>query len=197
MNDWTITAVRIFPGDATTAGYTGGQQCSGGNKSTGAVLNQLQSFLFAGLITQIHSHETFSNQKMCYLILNHNSEFSVYLQVLKTVSTVRDEFTVSTFLTVTKYYSCTAFWNGTRGEEKLYALQVVGSLPRVLRDIESLGHEVAVLKNQMNSVRQDIEKVLYSYVVLAAGCFWQFTYEEPQESYCSQDLLKKMCIRNL
>ncbi|XP_064095450.1 conserved oligomeric Golgi complex subunit 7-like [Macrobrachium nipponense] len=37
--------------------------------------------------------------------------------------------------------------------------QVVGSLPRVLRDIESLGHEVAVLKNQMNSVRQDIEKV--------------------------------------
>ncbi|KAK8754311.1 hypothetical protein OTU49_015547 [Cherax quadricarinatus] len=37
--------------------------------------------------------------------------------------------------------------------------QVVGSLPRVLRDVESLGHEVAVLKNQMNSVRQDIEKV--------------------------------------
>ncbi|KAK7066855.1 Golgi transport complex subunit 7 [Halocaridina rubra] len=37
--------------------------------------------------------------------------------------------------------------------------QVVGSLPRVIRDIESLGHEVAVLKNQMNSVRQDIEKV--------------------------------------
>lgn len=39
------------------------------------------------------------------------------------------------------------------------ALQVVGSLPRVLRDIESLGHEVSVLRNQMNSVRQDIEKV--------------------------------------
>lgn len=37
--------------------------------------------------------------------------------------------------------------------------QVVGSLPRVLRDVESLGHEVSVLKNQMNSVRQDIEKV--------------------------------------
>ncbi|XP_071513541.1 conserved oligomeric Golgi complex subunit 7 [Panulirus ornatus] len=37
--------------------------------------------------------------------------------------------------------------------------QVVSSIPRVLRDIESLGHEVAVLKNQMNSVRQDIEKV--------------------------------------
>ncbi|XP_050730840.1 conserved oligomeric Golgi complex subunit 7-like isoform X3 [Eriocheir sinensis] len=37
--------------------------------------------------------------------------------------------------------------------------QVVGSLPRVMRDIESLGHEVSILKNQMNSVRQDIEKV--------------------------------------
>ncbi|XP_037793470.1 LOW QUALITY PROTEIN: conserved oligomeric Golgi complex subunit 7-like [Penaeus monodon] len=37
--------------------------------------------------------------------------------------------------------------------------QVMASLPRVLRDIESLGHEVAVLKNQMKSVRQDIEKV--------------------------------------
>ncbi|CAL4066157.1 unnamed protein product, partial [Meganyctiphanes norvegica] len=37
--------------------------------------------------------------------------------------------------------------------------QVVNSLPRVVRDIESLGHEVSVLKNQMNSVRQDIEKV--------------------------------------
>lgn len=42
----------------------------------------------------------------------------------------------------------------------LYALlQVVASLPRVLRDVESLGHEVSVLKNQMKSVRQDIEKV--------------------------------------
>lgn len=29
----------------------------------------------------------------------------------------------------------------------------------MLRDIESLGHEVSVLKNQMKSVRQDIEKV--------------------------------------
>ncbi|ROT76415.1 putative conserved oligomeric Golgi complex subunit 7 [Penaeus vannamei] len=38
----------------------------------------------------------------------------------------------------------------------------MASLPRVLRDIESLGHEVAVLKNQMKSVRQDIEKVMDS-----------------------------------
>lgn len=86
-------------------------------------------------------------------------------------------------LTMTRHYSCTVFWNGTRNEEKLYALQVVGSLPRVLRDIESLGHEVAVLKNQMNSVRQDIEKVLIVPYVLLAGCLWKFTYKEPRESY--------------
>ncbi|KAG7170047.1 Conserved oligomeric Golgi complex subunit 7-like [Homarus americanus] len=49
--------------------------------------------------------------------------------------------------------------NVFRSQEAQQNRDVVGSLPRVLRDIESLGHEVAVLKNQMNSVRQDIEKV--------------------------------------
>ena len=42
----------------------------------------------------------------------------------------------------------------------VYFCQVLSSLPRVVRDVESLGQEASLLKTQMATLMTDVKKVM-------------------------------------
>jgi len=43
--------------------------------------------------------------------------------------------------------------------------EVVSNLPRVLRDIDGIKHEAAMLQEQMKNIKQDVQKVSLTYSV--------------------------------